>query len=162
MLPRTDIPLILDFDTVIEDESEAPLACPIPPRLDPNEPAAVTEARGLRAAYDRAVERIGTTQVGRVVDADGIPDAIGAFIEVADGAPWNEVDYAGGHAATLLMDIRAYYEEAALGLSDGVPAARSASPNGPERSWCVAPAPPSSSPGPWGSCSTREERSARC
>ena len=126
MLPRTDIPLILDFDTVIEDESEAPLACPIPPRLDPNEPAAVTEARGLRAAYDRAVERIGTTQVGRVVDADGIPDAIGAFIEVADGAPWNEVDYAGGHAATLLMDIRAYYEEAALGLSDGVPAARSA------------------------------------
>ena len=124
LLPRTDGPLIEDFGTVIDDEVDAPLRCPIPPHLDPSEPAAVTEARGLRAAYDRAVARIGTTQVGRVVDADGIPDAIRAFVEVASGTPWNEVEYVGDDPTTLLMDIRTYYEEAALGLDDGVPAAR--------------------------------------
>ena len=126
LLPRTDGPLIEDFGTVIEDEVDEPLACPIPPRLDPNEPAAVSEARGLRTAYDRSQSRVGTTQVGRVVDADGIPDAIRAFVEVVEGAPWNEVEYVGGDPATVLMDIRAYYEEAALGLSDHVPAARAA------------------------------------
>jgi hypothetical protein len=126
LLPRTDGPIIESFDVVIEDESDQPLSCPIPPRLDPNEPAAVSEARGLRAARDRGVERMGTTQVGRVVDADGVPDAIRAFVDVVEGTPWNAVEYAGGNPTTLLMDIRAYYEEAALGLSDGVPAARAA------------------------------------
>jgi len=124
LLPRTDGPLIEDFDIVIEDEVDAPLSCPIPPRLDPQEPAAIGEARGLRAAHDRGVARIGTSQVGRVVDADGIPDAIRAFVEVVEGAAWNEVKYVGGDPTTLLMDIRAYYEEAALGLSEHVPAAR--------------------------------------
>jgi hypothetical protein len=126
LLPRTDGPIIESLDVVIEDEADEPLSCPIPPRLDPNEPAAISEARGLRAARDRGVERTGTTQVGRVVDADGIPDAIRAFVEVVDGTPWNEVEYPGGSPTTLLMDIRAYYEEAALGLSDEVPAARAA------------------------------------
>ena len=126
LLPRTDGPIIENFDVVIEVESDQPLSCPIPPRLDQNEPAAVAEARGLRAARDRGVERIGATQVGRVVDADEIPDAIRSFVKVVEGALWSEVEYAGGSPTTLLMDIRAYYEEAALGLSDGVPAARSA------------------------------------
>ena len=124
LLPRTDGPLIERFDEVIEDEADQPLSCPIPPRHDSDEPAAVSEARGLRAAYDRAVARLGSSQVGRVVDADGIPDAIRPFVAVAEGAPWNEVDYPGGDPTTVLMDIRAYYEEAALGLSDHVPAAR--------------------------------------
>ncbi|MEM7412679.1 MAG: hypothetical protein AAF430_20780 [Myxococcota bacterium] len=123
LLPRRTA-TIEGFDTVIEDEVDAPLVCPIPPRLDAHEPAPVGEARGLRGAYDRGVARIGHSQVGRVVDADAIPEAIRAFVEVAEGAAWNEVDYAGGNATTLLMDIRAYYEEAALGLSDHVPAAR--------------------------------------
>lgn len=124
LLPRMDGPSIESFPDVIEDEAHEPLSCPIPPQLDPNELPAVSEARGLRAAYDRAVERLGTTQVGRVVDADGIPEAIRPFAAVVDGTPWNEVEYRGGHPATLLMDIRAYYEEAALGLSEHVPAAR--------------------------------------
>lgn len=126
LLPRTDGPLIEAFDTVIEDEVDEPLSCPIPPRLDPNEPAAISEARALRAAHDRGVARIGTSQVGRVVDADGIPDAIRAFVRVVEGAAWNEVEYVGGDPTTVLMDIRAYYEEAALGLSEHVPAARAA------------------------------------
>ena len=124
LLPRMDGPLIEDFGITIEDEVDEPLSCPIPPRLDPNEPASIAEARGLRDAHDRGVARIGTSQVGRVVDADGIPEAIRAFVEVVDGAAWNDVEYVGGDPTTLLMDIRAYYEEAALGLSDDVPAAR--------------------------------------
>jgi hypothetical protein len=124
LLPRRDGPLIVDFDVVIEDEVDTPLACPIPPRHDPNEAPAVAEARALRPAYDRAIAQLGTPQVGRVVDADGIPDAIRAFVSVVDGTPWNEVEFAGGHPATVLMDIRAYYEAAALALIEHVPAAR--------------------------------------
>jgi hypothetical protein len=124
LLPRMDGPLIEIFGEAIEDEVDRPLSCPIPPRLDPDDPPAVSEARGLRAAYDRAVARLGTTQVGRVVDADGIPEAIRSVVAVVDGTPWNEADYPGDHPATLLMDIRAYYEEAAIGLSEHVPAAR--------------------------------------
>jgi hypothetical protein len=124
LLPRTDGPLIETFGEVIEDEADQPLACPIPPRLDPNEHTAISEARGLRAAFDRGVERVGTSQVGRVVDADGIPEAIRAFVQVVEGAAWSEVDYPGGDPTTVLMDIRSYYEQAALGLSDHVPAAR--------------------------------------
>ena len=124
LLPRTDGPAIEDFGVVIEDRVDEPLSCPIPPRLDPSEPMAIAEARGLRAAYDRGVARTGTSQVGRVVDADGIPEALRAFVDVADGAAWNEVEFAGGDPTTLLMDIRAYYEQAALGLTEDVPAAR--------------------------------------
>ena len=50
LLPRTDGPLIQTFDVVIEDGADQPLSCPIPPRHDPNEPDAVSEARGLRLA----------------------------------------------------------------------------------------------------------------
>ena len=59
-----------------------------------------------------------------MVDADGIPEALRAFVEVVDGAAWNEVEFVGDDPTTLLMDVRAYYEQAALGLSDDVPAAR--------------------------------------
>ena len=124
LLPRLDGPFIEDFGVAIHDQVNEPLACPIPPRLDPAEPAAVAEARALRSAHDRGVKRIGTTQVGRVVDANGIPEAIRPFVEVVGGKRWNEVEYLGGDATTLLMDIRAYYEEAALGLADEIPAAR--------------------------------------
>jgi len=124
LLPRRDGPILEDFGEVITDAADEPLACPIPPRLDLDEPAAISEARGLRQAYERGVARIGHTQVGRVVGADGIPDAIRPYVEVVGGKAWNEVEYPGGDPTTVLMDIRAYYEEAALGLSDEVPAAR--------------------------------------
>jgi D-proline reductase (dithiol) PrdB len=124
LLPRRDGPLLVDFGEVIEDEADTPLACPIPPRLDPNEPPAVAEARALRPAFERGLARVARPQVGRVVDADGIPEAIRPFVAVADGAAWNGVAYAGGEPTRVLMDIRAYYETAALGLSDHVPAAR--------------------------------------
>lgn len=124
LLPEREGPRIVDFPDVIEDAADQPLACPIPPRLDPNEPPAIAEARALRPAYERGLARTGAPQVGRVVDADGIPEAIRPFADVVAGAPWNSVEYRGGRIPEVLLDIRAYYETAALGLSDHVPAAR--------------------------------------
>ncbi len=124
LLPRRDGPLIADFGVVIDDEVDAPLSCPVPPRLDASAPPAIAEARALRPAFERGLARTGRPQVGRAVDADGIPEAIRAFVSVAEGAAWNEVRFAGSDPALLLMDIRAYYETAALGLADHVPAAR--------------------------------------
>jgi hypothetical protein len=69
LLSRTDGPLIEDFGVAISDEVDDPVSCPIPPGLDPNQPAAIAEARALRSAHDRGVARIGTSQVGRVVAA---------------------------------------------------------------------------------------------
>ncbi|MAG30343.1 MAG: hypothetical protein CL908_05535 [Deltaproteobacteria bacterium] len=126
LLERSGDPVIVDFDEEIRDEVETPLACPLPPRSDANEHPAIDEVRGLRPAYDRTYERLGSTQVGRVVDADGLPEAMGALVRVADGAGWGDVEVVGGDFPTLLQDLRAYYEEAALGLSDHVPAARKA------------------------------------
>jgi hypothetical protein len=124
LLAERQGPRIVDFPDVIVDEADQPLACPIPPRLDPNEPPAIAEARALRPAYERGLARTGAPQVGRVVDADGLPGAIRPFVAVVEGPPWNAVEYAGGRIGDLLLDIRAYYETAALGLSDHVPAAR--------------------------------------
>jgi hypothetical protein len=67
----------------------------------------------------------GGTQVGRAVDGDGIPDAVAAFVRVAEGVAWREAGLPGDPAAAA-MDIRAYYEEVALALADHVPAARAA------------------------------------
>lgn len=126
LLPRRDGPLIVDFGERIEDEADQPLACPIPPHQDEHEHPAVAEARALRPAYERGLARSGSPQVGRVVGAGAVPEAILAFAEVVAGRPWREVSFAGGDPTTLLADVRAYYETAALGLADHVPAARAA------------------------------------
>ena len=125
LLTRPTGPVLEDFPIKIHDEAGQPLACPLPPRFDPSVPAAVDEARALRPAWERARGRIGHTQVGRVVDADRIPDAVAAFVRVTGGTPWPEAGFPGDPAA-VAMDIRAYYEEAAVALSDHVPAARRA------------------------------------
>ena len=61
-----------------------------PPRFDPDLPAAVDEAKGLRSAYDRALAANGRSSVGRAVGPDAIPDAVGAFVRIAEGPPWTE------------------------------------------------------------------------
>lgn len=125
LLERDDVPFIEDFPDVIADEAETPLSCPLPPRHDPDAPPAVDEARGLRPAWERTLERRGSTQVGRLVDADDIPDAVALYAAVADGGEhWKSVAWPGKDLLTTLMDIRLYYEEAALALVDHVPAAR--------------------------------------
>lgn len=111
-------PVLADHPTVIEAD-EAPLACTLPPRYDPSLPAAVDEARGLRAAYDRTVVGRGVSDVGRVMTAEQVPDAVAALLAIAAGSPWTDADLLGGNPVAACHDIRAYYEEAALALVGG-------------------------------------------
>lgn len=116
-------PVLEEFGESITDDADEVLACPLPPRHDPNAHPAVDEGRGLRPAYERAVERYGNRAgAGRVVDADHITDVIEALARVADGTPWKEAGIPG-IPARVAQDLRGYYETAALGLSDHVPAA---------------------------------------
>jgi hypothetical protein len=116
-------PVFEEYDVSIEDNADEILACPMPPRHDPDAHPAVDEARGLRPAYDRAVEKYGNRiGAGRVVDADHIGDALEAFVRVADGVDWKEAGVPG-IPARVAQDIRGYYETAALALSDHTPAA---------------------------------------
>jgi hypothetical protein len=73
----------------------------------------------LRRAYDRGVARRGVTSVGRVVDADGVPDALGVLDAIANGEDWSAAGIPGGNTIAVCHDIRTYYEEAALELVDG-------------------------------------------
>ena len=116
-----DGPVFEEFDEAIVDDATEILACPLPPRHDPDAHPAVDEARGLRPAYDRAVDRYGNrVGAGRVVDADHVVSAIEAFIRVAEGTPWKEAGIPG-IPARVAQDVRGYYETAALGLADHVP-----------------------------------------
>jgi hypothetical protein len=118
-----------DFPEVIEDALAEPLVCPLPPRHDPSLLPAVDEALALRAAYERQRARAGRTQLGRAVDAAGVPRAVAAFARVADGEPWEAVWREAGLSAPppqVQSDVRAYYEEAALALTDAVPGAHAA------------------------------------
>jgi hypothetical protein len=125
LLERPDGPVLEIFPEVIDDEGDTPLACPVPARFDPTVAPAVDEARALRPAWERAHAQLGHTQVGRTTGVDGIPDAIAAFVRISEGTPWTDAGLPGDPAA-VAMDIRAYYEEAALGLAGHVPAARAA------------------------------------
>ncbi|MCY3571698.1 MAG: hypothetical protein OXH19_10225 [Chloroflexi bacterium] len=98
--------------------AEEPLSCTVPPRFDPDLAPAVDEARGLRKAYDRALGRRGVSEVGNAIDADGVPDALDVLQNIVNGTPWKEAGIPGGHTTALANDIRAYYEEAALELTD--------------------------------------------
>jgi hypothetical protein len=122
LLERPSGPVLEDFPDTIESAGEPPLACPLPPRYDADLPAAVDEAKGLRSAYDRALAASGRTSVGRAVGPDAIPDAVGAFVRIAEGTPWKEAGLPALPMA-VAQDIRAYYEELAVELADGPPAA---------------------------------------
>lgn len=125
LLEREDVPVLEDFPERVADASDAPVACSLPPRFDPSLPAAVDEAIGLRAAYERQLARSGRTNVGQVVGADGVAELVAAFVRVADGASLEEAGLPT-EPRRAAIDVRAYYEEAALALADHVPAARQA------------------------------------
>lgn len=120
LLERTDGPVHDVFPEVIEDDAASPLACPLPPRHDPDLPPAVDEARGLRAAFARAA-----ASGASAADPATAEEALWGFDRVAKGVPWQEAglprDVLAGSRAVL-----GYYQQAALGLLDHVPAARSA------------------------------------
>ena len=118
LLDRTDAPVLVDFPVTIEDESDEPASCPMPPRHDPDLHPAVDEARGLRRAYDRNVAATGRTAMGRLGGPDDVEGMIGQIIRLADGETLDEVGLTDGAAIAVGQDIRAYYEEAGLQLAD--------------------------------------------
>ena len=119
-------PVFEIFPESIHDDGSEAVACALPPRDHPDLHPAIDEARGMRHAYDRAVARFGERAgAGRVVAADGIPDALEALIRVIDGTPWKDAGIPG-IPARVAQDIRGYYETAALGLTDEPPTAYSA------------------------------------
>ncbi len=126
LLPRTDTPVLVDFPDVIDDAADQPLVCALPPRHDATLHPAVDEAIGLRPAYDRTLQRTGRTGVTRTGDADRIPELLTTLARVADGIPAEKAGLDPTLIAGAGLDIRAYYEEAALALADHVPAARQA------------------------------------
>ena len=116
-------PVFAEYDVSIVDDGSEVMACPLPPRHDPNAHPAIDEANGLRPAYDRAIAKYGNrVGAGRTVEAEGITSAIDAFIKIAGGVPWKEANVPG-IPARVSQDIRGYYETAALALSDHAPAA---------------------------------------
>ena len=116
-------PIVTEFGESIPDDGDEMLACPLPPRHDPDAHPAVDEARGLRAAYDRGVEMSdGRFGAGRVVAADDVPAAIESFVRVAEGTPWKEAGIPG-LPMRVSQDIRSYYETAALAMVDHAPPA---------------------------------------
>ena len=126
LLPRADVPVLVDFDEVITDEADAPLACTLPPRHDPGLHPAVDEALGLRPAYERQRAVSGTTNVVRLGGPDHIASLVGTFVDIAGGARWDTLGLEPAQLGHAALDIRAYYEEAALALAEHVPAARQA------------------------------------
>jgi hypothetical protein len=116
-------PVLAEFDESITDDGDEMLACPLPPRHDPDAHPAIDEARGLRAAYDRGVDKTdGRFAAGRVVAVDDIPAAIESFIRIIDGTPWKEAGIPG-LPMRVAQDIRSYYETAALAMVDHAPPA---------------------------------------
>ena len=126
LLPRTDVPVLADFPVVIQDESDQPLACAIPLAHHPSLHPGIAEALGLRAAYERNLAVTGRTFVSRLGNADRVRELIEVLIRVADGAPLDECGLPPLQLGAAALDVRAYYEEAAMALAGYVPAARQA------------------------------------
>lgn len=116
LLDRSEGPVLEDFPEQIEDEGDAPIACTVPPRVSTGQSAAVEEALAYRPAYDRQLAHSGRTLVGRVISSDDIPAIVEWFEGFVETRQW-EPSRLPGTPPDVAMDVRAYYEEAALELS---------------------------------------------
>ena len=115
--------VVRDFPEIISDNTEENFVCSLPPRFDPNIHPAVDEAKGLRNAYERSIEKLGNRAgAARTLRAEAIPDAVDAFVKVAEGTPWKEAGIPG-IPARVAQDIRGYYEMAAMEIASHTPAA---------------------------------------
>ncbi len=108
-------PVLETYPDLIETDDTQPIACDLPPRFDPNLPAAVDEATALLPAYERSRAKRGTS-VGRTTDGQGIPHAVGALVRIATGTPWTEAGLPGD-PISVAHDVRTFYEEAAIELA---------------------------------------------
>ena len=123
LLPRTDVPVLEVFPETIHEQGDEPLGCPLPPRQDPSVPPSVDEALALRPSYERARRHRGASGA---LDVERIVALVEVVDRLAGGEAWDRagIDPAELHGAAL--ELRNYYEQAALGLDDHVPAARQA------------------------------------
>jgi hypothetical protein len=126
LLPRRDVPVLADFPESIDDEADTPLSCAIPPRNDPSLHPAVDEVLALRPAYERSRSTTGRTNVERGGGAERVAELVAAFVRIADGATATDAGIEPRALGRAALDVRSYYEEAALGLVPHVPAARRA------------------------------------
>ena len=97
---------------------------PPDPLAGTDDPAA--EVGAWRARYDAYVRARGRTSVGIAVGADGLADTAAAFARVAAGTPFRDAGLPG-NAVACALDLRTYFEEAALGATGRAP-----SPGGAE------------------------------
>jgi hypothetical protein len=125
LLERPLGPVLEDFPDKIDDVGVEPVACPVPPRFEPSLPEAVDEANALGPAYDRQLKRTGRTAVGKVLNPDQVPEAVAVMVRLVESGSWQELSKLG-NPRLVAQDIRGYYEEAAMELSDHTPAAHAA------------------------------------
>lgn len=118
-------PVLADFPVVVADSSDEPLSCSLAVSETPGRQLVIQEALAYRPAYDRQLARSGRSLVGRAVTPAQVPLALEAFLQIAKGVPWRE-SALPGDPASVAMDVRAYYEEAGLALTDGPAGARAA------------------------------------
>jgi D-proline reductase (dithiol) PrdB len=81
----------------------------------------VAEVRAARPAYDAYAGARSRTSVGLAVDPDGLEVAAAAFVRIAAGAPFRDAGLPG-NAVACALDLRTYFEEAALGATGAAPA----------------------------------------
>ena len=125
LLDESAGPILVDYPIEIEDNSDSPLSCVIPPADTSDRSPAGSEAFGLLPAWNRTNKKYGRSTVGKVVKPEQIPDMLDLFTRIADGEDWKEVGLPGD-PTKIAADIRNFYEEASISLSDSSPAARSA------------------------------------
>lgn len=126
LLASDDVPVLVDFPDRIDDQADTPLACMLPPHHDPLQSPAAAEVLGLRAAYERNVAATGRTNVCRSGGADRVADLVMAFVRLGEGVALEDIGIEPHDLGAAALDIRDYYEEAAISLVDHVPAARQA------------------------------------
>jgi hypothetical protein len=125
LLGRESGPVLEDYPETVEDLTDSPLECPLPPRSNEGLPRAVDEAMALRPAYNRQLAKTGRSVVGKVVGPDRVPDVVAIFDRIAAGESWDQLS-AVGVPRLVAQDVRGYYEEAAMALADHVPGAHAA------------------------------------
>ena len=125
LLDESSGPVLEDHPVKIEDGADSPLSCVIPPADTSNRSPAASEALGLLPAWKRTYKKYGRSTVGKVVDSDQVPDMLDLFARISDGEDWKEVGLPGD-PTKIAADIRNFYEEASISLSDSSPSARSA------------------------------------
>jgi hypothetical protein len=123
LLASTEGPILEDFPERIADATDTPMTCTLPPSFNGATSSVIDEARALRSAYERQLKRSGRTSVGITGGVETVPALLEAFLKIAAGTSPDDAGLPSEpHRAAL--DVRAYYEEAALALADHVPEAR--------------------------------------